>query len=154
MAVFFYETDIGTIGIEENNGFISNVYFGKDNMQNDIEIKETKLLEEASIQLNKYIKGELKEFSLPLSPKGTEFMNEVWNGLCEIPYGEVLTYKEMGEKIGRAKAARAVGLACNRNPIPIFIPCHRIVGSSGKLTGYLGGIDIKEKLLNLERENK
>lgn len=154
MAVFFYETDIGTIGIEEKNGFISNVYFGKDNMQNDIEIKETKLLKEASIQLNKYIKGELKEFSLPLSPKGTEFMNEVWARLCEIPYGEVLTYKEMGEKIGRPKAARAVGLACNRNPIPIFIPCHRIVGSSGKLTGYLGGIDIKEKLLNLEKNNK
>ncbi|MGG7076629.1 methylated-DNA--[protein]-cysteine S-methyltransferase [Clostridium sardiniense] len=154
MAVFFYETDIGTIGIEEKNGFISNVYFGKDNMQNDIEIKETKLLKEASIQLNKYIKGELKEFNLPLSPKGTEFMNEVWARLCEIPYGEVLTYKEMGEKVGRPKAARAVGLACNRNPIPIFIPCHRIVGSSGKLTGYLGGIDIKEKLLNLEKNNK
>lgn len=154
MAVFFYETDIGIIGIEEKNGFISNVYFGKDDIEDNIEIKETKLVKEASIQLNKYISGELKEFKLPLSPKGTEFMNEVWNGLCEIPYGEVLTYKEMGEKIGRPKAARAVGLACNRNPIPIFIPCHRIVGSSGKLTGYLGGVDIKEKLLNIERKNK
>lgn len=154
MAVFFYETDIGTIGIEEKNGFISNVYFGKDDIEENIEIKETKLLKEASIQLNKYISGELKGFNLPLSPKGTEFMNEVWNGLCEIPYGEVLTYKEMGEKVGRPKAARAVGLACNRNPIPIFIPCHRIVGSNGKLTGYLGGIDIKEKLLNIEKNNK
>lgn len=154
MAIFFYETDIGTIGIEENNGFISNVYFGKDNIQDDMEIKETELLKEASIQLNKYIKGEIKEFDLPLSPKGTEFMSEVWNGLCEIPYGEVLTYKGMGEKIGRPKAARSVGLACNRNPIPIFIPCHRIVGSNGKLTGYLGGVHIKERLLNIERENK
>ncbi|GAA0070049.1 methylated-DNA--[protein]-cysteine S-methyltransferase [Clostridium sardiniense] len=154
MAVFFYETDIGTIGIEEKNGFISNVYFGKDDIEDSIEFKETKLLKEASIQLNKYISGELKGFNLPLSPKGTEFMNEVWNGLCEIPYGEVLTYKEMGDQIGRPKAARAIGLACNRNPIPIFIPCHRIVGSNGKLTGYLGGIDIKEKLLNIEKNNK
>lgn len=154
MSVFFYKTEIGEIGIEENSGFISNVYFGKENIPKDIEIKETDILREASIQLNKYINGELKGFNLPLSPKGTEFMNEVWNGLYEIPYGEVLTYKEMGEKVGRPKAARAVGLACNRNPIPIFIPCHRIVGSSGKLTGYLGGIDIKEKLLNIEKNNK
>ncbi len=154
MSVFFYETEIGIIGIEENNGFISNIYFGKENISKDIEIKETDMLKEASIQLNKYINGELKEFNLPLSPKGTEFMNEVWRGLCKIPYGEVLTYKEMGEKIGRPKAARAIGLACNRNPIPIFIPCHRIVGSNGKLTGYLGGIDIKERLLNIEKNNK
>lgn len=154
MSVFFYETKLGAIGIEENNGFISNVYFGKENISKDINVKETDILKEASSQLNKYINGEIKEFNLPLSPKGTEFMNEVWASLCKVPYGEVLTYKEMGEMIGRPKAARAVGLACNRNPIPIFIPCHRIVGSNGKLTGYLGGIDIKEKLLNIENRNK
>jgi len=77
-------------------------------------------------------------------------MQEVWQLICEIPYGKTFTYKELAEKVGRPKAARAIGLACNRNPIPIFIPCHRVVGSNGKLNGYLGGIDIKERLLLLE----
>lgn len=80
-------------------------------------------------------------------------MQEVWDGLLRIPYGETLSYKELGEKIGRPKAARAIGLACNKNPIPIFIPCHRIVGSNGNLTGYLGGLNIKKKLLEIEKNN-
>ncbi|MDQ0148615.1 methylated-DNA--[protein]-cysteine S-methyltransferase [Eubacterium multiforme] len=153
MAIFFYETKIGNIGIKEIEGKICNVYFGKGEFLKDDEIKEVPILKEASIQLNKYLNGDLKEFSLPLVVKGTDFMMKVWKALENIPYGETLSYKEIGEKIGNPKGARAIGLACNRNPIPIFIPCHRVVGSNGKLTGYRGGINLKEELLNLEKEN-
>ncbi|CUP32356.1 methylated-DNA--[protein]-cysteine S-methyltransferase [Clostridium baratii] len=153
MSIFFYDTDIGKIGIEEKDGFIVKVHFGINNSFKDEEIKETYVIKSAYIQLNKYLKGEIKEFNVPLKVDGTEFMKEVWNGLLKIPYGVTLSYKELGEKIGRPKAARAIGLACNKNPIPIFIPCHRIVGSNGNLTGYLGGLNIKKRLLEIEKNN-
>jgi methylated-DNA-[protein]-cysteine S-methyltransferase len=151
MSIYFYETDIGNIGIAENDGEITNVYFGKIRLPQDMEINETYILKEAAKQLRSYLAGELKEFSLPLAPAGTDFMKKVWEELCKIPYGKTASYKEIGEKIGSPKAARAVGLANNRNPIPIFIPCHRIIGSNGSLTGYLGGLEIKKKLLDMER---
>ncbi len=150
MPLFFYDTDIGRIGIEEKKGEICGVYFKDKRLPQEVDIYETEILKEASYQLNKYLSGKLKTFSLPLAPSGTGFMQEVWQLICEIPYGKTFTYKELAEKVGRPKAARAIGLACNRNPIPIFIPCHRVVGSNGKLNGYLGGIDIKERLLLLE----
>ncbi len=154
MALFFYETAIGTIGIEEIYGNICGIYFKKDILPQGVEVYESDILKEAACQLKSYISGELKKFSLPLKPRGTLFMSEVWKLLCEIPYGETLTYKEMAEKLGKPKASRAIGLACARNPIPIFIPCHRILGSSGKLTGYIGGIEVKKKLLELEKINR
>lgn len=153
MSIFFYDTDIGKIGIEEKDGFIVKVHFGSDTSFKDEDIKETAVINKAYIELNNYLKGDIKEFTIPLKVDGTEFMKEVWNGLLKIPYGETLSYKELGEKIGRPKAARAIGLACNKNPIPIFIPCHRIVGSNGDLTGYLGGLNIKKKLLEIEKNN-
>ena len=102
-------------------------------------------------QLHAYFGGELEKFDLPLAPEGTPFQLGVWRSLCDIPYGETISYGELAGRIGNAKASRAVGLANGSNPIPIVIPCHRVIGSDGKLTGYGGGLPIKEKLLALER---
>ena len=99
-----------------------------------------------------YFAGELEAFNLSLTPQGTPFQLRVWNQLCEIPYGETISYGELARRVGDPKAARAVGLANGSNPIAIIVPCHRVIGSNGKLTGYGGGLPIKEKLLALERK--
>jgi methylated-DNA-[protein]-cysteine S-methyltransferase len=108
-------------------------------------------LREAIRQLRAYFAGALEVFDLPLAPQGTPFQLEVWRLLCDIPYGETISYGELARRIGNPKASRAVGLANGANPIAIVIPCHRVIGSNGKLTGYGGGLPIKEKLLALER---
>jgi methylated-DNA-[protein]-cysteine S-methyltransferase len=108
-------------------------------------------LDDVIHQLNAYFAGDLQSFDLPLAPRGTPFQLGVWKRLCEIPYGETITYGELAALMGNPKAARAVGLANGSNPIPIIIPCHRVIGSSGKLVGYGGGLPRKEKLLSLER---
>lgn len=105
----------------------------------------------AADQLDAYFAGELTTFDLPLAPRGSEFQQRVWGALQEIPYGATESYGELAERIGSPGAARAVGLANGKNPIGIVIPCHRVVGSNGSLTGYGGGIDRKRKLLDLER---
>lgn len=149
--IFFYETDIGRIGIAEAEGAITNLYFGEIRLPKDFTSVETEVLREASRQLDSYLRGDLREFELNLAPEGTGFMQSVWKALREIPYGETRSYREIAVSLGNPMASRAVGLANNRNPIPIFIPCHRVLGSNGKLTGYLGGLDVKEKLLRLEK---
>jgi methylated-DNA-[protein]-cysteine S-methyltransferase len=151
MLNFFFESEIGRIGITEKDGRITNVYITNDEFPQDTLLYETPLLKEAVKQLKDYFAGELKEFSLPLEPSGTAFMKQVWSALREIPYGETASYKDIAVKIGSPKAARAVGLANNRNPIPIFIPCHRVIGADGSLTGYRGGLEMKKKLLDLEK---
>jgi methylated-DNA-[protein]-cysteine S-methyltransferase len=103
-------------------------------------------------QLKGYFAGTRKEFTVPLAPEGTDFQRQVWKSLCDIPYGDTLSYGELARRIGNPNASRAVGLANGSNPIPIIIPCHRVIGSNGKLTGYGGGLPIKEKLLALERQ--
>jgi methylated-DNA-[protein]-cysteine S-methyltransferase len=108
-------------------------------------------LQETARQLNAYFAGKLENFDLPLAPQGTPFQQEVWRKLCDIPFGETISYGELARRIGNPKASRAVGLANGSNPIPIVIPCHRVIGSNGKLTGYGGGLPIKEKLLALEQ---
>jgi methylated-DNA-[protein]-cysteine S-methyltransferase len=107
----------------------------------------------AEKQLEAYFSGNLKSFDLKLAAKGTDFQKAVWKALCEIPYGETLTYKDIAESIGKPKAYRAVGHANNLNPIAIIVPCHRVIGSTGKLVGYASGLDIKEFLLKLEKAN-
>jgi methylated-DNA-[protein]-cysteine S-methyltransferase len=149
MPMLLYQSEVGTIGIVERDGCIKRVYI-TDAMPEE-EVYETPLLKEAARQLEGYFAGELKEFTLPLSPEGTEFMKRVWAALCDIPYGKTASYKDIAEKIGAPKAARAVGLANNRNPIPVIIPCHRVIGADGSLTGYAGGLDMKQKLLDLEK---
>jgi len=106
----------------------------------------------AAKQLHEYANGELKDFSLNLQPKGTAFQRKVWDVLLSIPYGEVLTYGQIAEKIGNPKAVRAVGGACHNNPIGIVIPCHRVLGKDGSLTGYAGGVHLKEMLLKHEKK--
>ena len=101
-------------------------------------------------QLRAYFRGERKEFDLPLAPEGTEFQLRVWNRLRTIPYGETISYAQLAERIGNPKAGRAVGLANGSNPIPIIIPCHRVIGSDGSLTGFGGGLPTKKMLLELE----
>jgi methylated-DNA-[protein]-cysteine S-methyltransferase len=105
---------------------------------------------EAIRQLREYFAGRRNEFELPLAPEGTEFQRTVWNRLREIPYGETISYGELAKRVGNPKASRAVGAANGQNPIPIVIPCHRVIGSNGKLTGFGGGLPVKEALLALE----
>ena len=112
--------------------------------------QETALLLEAKRQLEEYFAGLRAAFSLPLAPEGTEFQKAVWRELENIPYGETRTYGQIAEKIGNPKACRAVGGANHHNPVAVMIPCHRVIGKDGSLTGYAGGVDIKETLLLLE----
>jgi len=152
--IFYYNTKIGRIGIEENGTAITKLNFINKEVQEEIiEEHETALLKEAIKQLNEYFDGKRKSFDLPLEPKGTEFQNKVWNALKEIPFGETRSYGEIAKIIGNEKASRAVGMANNKNPIAIIVPCHRVIGANGKLVGYAGGLDLKEKLLKLESNN-
>lgn len=105
---------------------------------------------ETARQLKAYFAGEMREFDLPLAPEGTNFEQTVWKALQEIPYGETRTYGDLAQRIGRPTASRAVGAANGRNPIPIIIPCHRVIGANGSLTGFGGGLPIKRQLLDLE----
>jgi methylated-DNA-[protein]-cysteine S-methyltransferase len=151
--LYFYNTDIGKIGIADNGKAITNIYFNESPKLEDTEIKETDLLKEAAQQLKDYLAGKRKNFNIPLMPEGTEFQQKVWKALQQIPYGETCTYGEIAKKIGNPKACRAVGMANNKNPIGIFIPCHRVIGANGKLVGYAGGLEMKEHLLAIEKIN-
>ena len=111
------------------------------------------LLRRAAEELGEYLAGRRRDFTLPLDPSGSDFQRQVWQALRSIPYGQTRTYGQLAEQIGRRRAARAVGMANNRNPIAILIPCHRVIGSDGSMTGYAAGIAIKERLLALERRN-
>lgn len=153
MQLYFSETLIGRIAIAEQDGNITQLYFATDVIPSDFEITETPLLNAAFSQLNAYLAGELQQFSLPLAPRGTDFMQTVWQALCTIPYSKTASYKDIALAIGNPKAVRAVGLANNKNPLPIFIPCHRVIGSNGKLVGYAGGLQIKQQLLDLEKQH-
>lgn len=150
--IFFYSTGIGKIGIAAEDNFITNVYFQVEPVPNDAVIQETDLLKEAGRQLQAYFSGNLRVFSLPLAPRGTTFQLRVWQSLQAIPYGETRSYQEIAQSIGNKKACRAVGQANNRNPIAIIIPCHRVIGADGKLVGYGSGLEIKARLLELEKQ--
>lgn len=149
---FTYETKIGKITITECDSQLVSIDFG-DPSTKQLNISETPFIKEVHKELEEYFKGTRKTFQLPLALKGTPFQKKVWQTLMTIPYGETMTYKQVAEAIGNPKACRAVGMANNRNQIPIIIPCHRVIGTNGKLVGYAGGLHIKEKLLEME-ENK
>ncbi|MDV3427176.1 MAG: methylated-DNA--[protein]-cysteine S-methyltransferase [Bacillota bacterium] len=151
--IFFYQTRIGRIGIVETDAAITNVYFPNEIIPTGMDEKETELIKKAGEEINEYFSGKRSNFDIPLAPAGTEFQKSVWNVLKKIPYGKTFSYKQVAEAIGNPKASRAVGMANNRNPIPLFIPCHRVIGSNGKLVGFAGGLDLKESLLNMEKEN-
>ena len=145
---YSYETALGSVTFVEEDGALlaittQHTYEG--------ERLETSLIKEAYRQLSEYLIGERKSFDLPLNPRGTVFQQQVWKALCDIPYGETRSYKQIAEAIGNPKAVRAVGMANNRNPLLIVVPCHRVIGANGKLVGYGAGIEKKEFLLKLEK---
>lgn len=142
-------TPIGLITLVETDGALSEVRFG--HRLDEETVGETPLLLQAVKELDEYFSGRRKAFTVPLAPRGTPFQQKCWAALLTIPYGETRTYGQQAELMGNPKACRAVGMGNNRNPLPIFIPCHRVVGANGALTGYAGGLDIKEKLLQIER---
>lgn len=147
--MFCYNSPIGKIYIEEENEHIVQISFseilGEEN--------ETQLIKETCRQLSEYFEGKRKTFSTPICLKGTPFQRKVWQALCEIPYGQTCSYKDIACKIGAHNASRAVGMANNKNPIAIIIPCHRVIGKNGDLTGYAGGLNLKKQLLDNENKN-
>src|SRR5690606_4346051 len=148
-----YNFPTGPIWIAEEKGAIRYIVFNDDKDLKDFTEEETPLIKKAAAQLTEYFEGGRKKFDLPLTFKGTEFQESVWQALRKIPYGETRSYKDIALQIGNPKAVRAVGMANNRNPISIIIPCHRVIGHKGDLVGYGGGIHIKQYLLELEKAN-
>ncbi|MCH5286093.1 MAG: methylated-DNA--[protein]-cysteine S-methyltransferase [Christensenellaceae bacterium] len=141
------DSPVGHLRVDEEDGSITGV----NRVQEPLSPPDTPLLREAVRQLRAYFDGVLTTFDLPLKTCGTTFQERCWAALREIPYGTTVTYGEQARRIGSPKASRAVGGANHHNPISIIIPCHRVVGANGSLTGYGGGLDMKEWLLNHER---
>lgn len=150
MAVYFYTCPVGEIGIEASGEAITHLYIKNDNYPRDAEVCLSPIIREAKAQVDAYFAGKLRKFDLPLAPYGTDYMKTIWRLLSQIPYGETRTYGQIAAQAGNPKAARAVGLANHHNPIPIIIPCHRVIGANGKLVGFAGGLDMKSQLLMLE----
>lgn len=150
MEFLIMDSVLGHLKLVEDNGFLVEIRFTYE----DLSESNSPFLLDVKKQLNEYFKGLRRKFNINLKLDGTDFQKNVWKALIDIPYGEVCSYKDIAEKVGSPKAFRAVGNANNRNKIPIVIPCHRVIGSNGKLVGYDGGIEIKEKLLNLEKSFK
>lgn len=143
------ETGLGDITIACSEKAIVRISFGED-IRGGEDQTGNELTGRAFGELEEYFLGRRREFDLPLRPDGTEFQRKVWAALREIPYGETRSYSEIAEQVGNPKAVRAVGMANHRNPIAIMIPCHRVIGKNGSLTGYAGGLRLKERLLKIE----
>lgn len=152
IKAFFFDTRFGRIGIAERDEKITHVFFGNTVAPQDYLEEETPLLRRTAAQISEYLEGKRKIFDVPLQPEGTEFARRVWDALLTIPYGETRSYGQIAALIGNPKASRAVGRANGQNPLSILIPCHRVVGSNGTLTGYAGGLEMKKALLSLERQ--
>ena len=147
--IYYYDTYAGKIGIAEEAGAITDIVFKTIGCP----VEETELIRETKRQLDEYFAGKRKDFDVPTRLNGTEFQKRVWLALRDIPSGKTASYKDIAAAVGCPEGYRAVGMANNRNPISIIYPCHRVVGSDGSLTGYGGGLDVKAKLLELERRN-
>lgn len=144
------DTPVGPIRIAEDEQGIRALAFAEGGAGVPAPARKGIYLEDARAQLLEYFAGKRRVFDLPLSPQGTEFQLRVWAALRAIPYGETRSYQQVAESLGNSKATRAVGMANNRNPLPILIPCHRVVGKDGRLVGYGGGLQRKRYLLDLE----
>ena len=146
----YYSSEIGPIEIVGTENGILSIGFLKEKSMNDSEIHPC--LEECIEQIDEYFRGTRREFSINLQLQGTDFQKKVWSQLMKIPFGETSSYKDIAASIGNEKAVRAVGNANGKNKIAIIIPCHRVIGSNGKLIGYASGLWRKEWLLSHERE--
>jgi AraC family transcriptional regulator of adaptative response/methylated-DNA-[protein]-cysteine methyltransferase len=145
-----YGTSFGEVAIAADGGFITKIVF----VANFPQLRAgapSALTDAAAQQLEEYFAGKRKSFALPLNPSGTAFQHRVWDNLLTIPYGEIRSYKEVAAALGNPKASRAVGMANNKNPLPIVIPCHRVIGANGALVGYALGLQMKKRLLQLEQ---
>jgi methylated-DNA-[protein]-cysteine S-methyltransferase len=150
---FCYDFLVGKIEIAQTDDAISHVCFcGKKSgaLLAEFHESETPLIKMTAAQLFEYFDGERTEFDVPLALSGTDFQRAVWRALQTIPYGQTRSYKDIAAIVGNPKACRAVGMANNRNPVAIIVPCHRVIGHDGSLTGYAGGLSIKKRLLSLE----
>jgi len=145
----FYRSPLGALEIVSTDTGIVSLSFVEEEANNDRGIPDC--LKNCLLQIEEYFKGDRKAFCLPLTPRGTEFQQRVWQALEQIPYGEVVSYGDIARAIGKPGAARAVGGANNKNPIAIIIPCHRVIGQDGSLTGYGSGVWRKEWLLSHEK---
>ncbi|WP_445330198.1 methylated-DNA--[protein]-cysteine S-methyltransferase [Tepidibacter sp. Z1-5] len=148
----YLKTPMGTLKIASSEEYILEITHVKEEEKSSEYIPQ--ILKDAITQLNEYFEGKRKEFDLKIDLKGTEFQKNVWKELTNIKYGETKSYKDVAIKIGNEKAVRAVGMTNSKNPISIVVPCHRVIGSNKKLTGYAGGLDRKKWLLDHEKEHK
>jgi len=171
--IFFYDFKIGRIAIADDGNAITDIFIANNDKANEIELSNTKLtknqldviklhdtqiyetalIKNAAMQLDEYLLGKRMVFDVPLAPVGTDFQKEVWTALVEIPYGQTRSYKQIAQAINNPLACRGVGGANNKNPIMFMIPCHRVIGANGSLVGYAEGLDLKQMLLNMEKEN-
>jgi methylated-DNA-[protein]-cysteine S-methyltransferase len=146
---FCYSLGGINFGIAEKDNTIVKVFFGRK-MPGGFNKTETPLIKKTAAQIDEYLAGKRQRFTIPIALQGTEFQTAVWRELQKIPFGETRSYKDIAAAIGRPKAVRAVGMANNRNPIVIIVPCHRVIGHDGSLTGYGGGLPLKRRLLEEE----
>ncbi|MGF1755707.1 methylated-DNA--[protein]-cysteine S-methyltransferase [Vibrio makurazakiensis] len=149
----YFQSPLGQMTLQANEHGLLGAWFETHTTQPEVlgnEDSTFPVLMETSKQLEQYFAGETMQFALPLAAKGTAFQMEVWNALLSVPYGETWSYQKIAEFIGNPKAVRAVGAANGKNPISIIVPCHRVIGMNGKLTGYAGGVERKRSLLKLE----
>ena len=150
MNTLTFESPIGFLTLTGTNEALTSICFGTSGYA----FNPSPLLIKAVQELREYFDGKRREFDIPLAPEGTEFQKKVWRELQAIPYGETRSYGEIAKAVGSPRASRAVGMANNKNPIPILIPCHRVIGADGSLTGYAGGMEAKKLLLDLEKKHK
>lgn len=149
MDLYIFDTPAGAMALAAENGAITHLYLPNARLPRAAS-RETPLLARGRDQLLEYLDGARRHFDLPLAPAGTPFQQKVWAALEDIPWGQTRSYRDIALAVGCPKGFRAVGMANNRNPIPIFIPCHRVVGADGSLAGYSGGLELKRRLLELE----
>ena len=154
MQIRTVDSPVGRLRLAAEDGQLTELKFGGEAVPVHCDGVNDAVLDEAERQLAEYFRGERQVFDLPLQPKGTPFQLADWQALREIPYGETVSYGDIARRIGRPKAFRAVGMANHSNPISIIVPCHRVIGSDGKLTGYGGGLEVKRQLLELEQKWK
>ena len=149
MDFCLFDTPVGQMALAGEGDAISRLYLPGLPLPR-LASRGTPLLARGREELLEYLAGARRDFDLPLAPQGTPFQQRVWAALREIPYGQTRSYRELALAAGSPRGYRAVGMANHRNPIPILIPCHRVVGADGSLTGYAGGLELKRKLLELE----
>jgi methylated-DNA-[protein]-cysteine S-methyltransferase len=154
MNYSYVETPIGRLLLAGDEDAVRQIHFAPNSPEAEWENRATEPIKEAAKQLMEYFSGRRTSFDLPLAPEGTSFQKSVWRQLCDIPYGETISYGELARRVGNPKASRAVGAANGQNPLPIVVPCHRVIGANGKLTGFGGGIPVKEALLALESRQR